>query len=274
MMNAYKKQQIIMGLLVMVGMVLALGLSSQEAKAQEEGGLVIYSKMIDGDIPGMDPMSPLWDDVPMAEFPMSAQVHWEPRIYVARVTSVQIKSLHNGEEMAILMTYKDTSNSPGDAAAVEFMVGDLKAHFAHGQEMAQVKGGPVNIWFLKNDNPQAVDMSAKGFKTIAPQKSQDVKAKGVWTDGEWRVVFSRAVGNADTHDAQMIVGEYRNVAFAIWDGANNERGAMKAVSSWWFMRLDPPTDQAIYVYTGIAVILVAFLEFVVIRRLRRKEGSA
>ena len=60
----------------------------------------------------------------------------------------------------------------------EFMVGDKKAHFAHGQPMAQVEGGPVNIWYWKNKDSKGVDMNAKGFGTLKVQTHQDVKAKG------------------------------------------------------------------------------------------------
>ena len=86
------------------------------------------------------------------------------------VNSVKVKGLHDGQNLAILLEYEDPTDDPKDAAAVEFMVGDKKAHFAHGQPMLQVEGGPVNIWFWKKENGQALDMSAKGFKTLKPLK--------------------------------------------------------------------------------------------------------
>ena len=124
---------------------------------------------------------------------MSPQVHWKNRIQEVTVKDVSARALHDGNQVAILLEYSDPTQDPDDAAALEFMVGDKKAHFAHGQPMLQVEGGPVNIWFWKNKTNKAVDMSAKGFGTLKPQEHQDVKAKGVYSNGTWKIVFSRAL---------------------------------------------------------------------------------
>jgi len=42
--------------------------------------------------------------------------------------------------------FGDPTQDEDDVAGLEFKVGDKKAHSAHGQPMAQVRGGPVNIW--------------------------------------------------------------------------------------------------------------------------------
>jgi len=238
--------------------------------AAETGGVVVYSKLIKGEIPGTDPTSPIWNNVPETEFPMSAQVHWDPRIFTVTVHSIGVKSVHNGKEMAILLTYKDPTNDPGDGAALEFMVGDKKAHFAHGQIMAQVEGGPVNIWYWKNADQSVTDMTAKGFGTLRPEDHQDVKGKAAYSNGEWRVVFSRPMMDEDALDAQFPAGKFQNIAFAVWDGSNNEKGAQKAVTSWWYFRPEPPPDRMIYVYTGLAILLVGIVELAVVRKLRRK----
>jgi len=255
--------------LVAMGFLLWLG-ERTISYAQETGGVVVYSKLIKGEIPATDPNSPIWNNIPETEFPMSAQVHWDPRIFTVTVHSIRVKSVHNGKAMAILVTYKDPTDDPGDGAALEFMVGDKKAHFAHGQTMTQVEGGPVNIWFWKNSNQDVLDMTAKGFGTLRPEDHQDVKGKGAFNNGEWRVVFSRPMMDEDPMDAQFPAGKFQNIAFAVWDGANNEKGAQKAVTSWWYFRPEPPPDPMIYVYTGAAVLLVGIIELAMIRKLRRK----
>lgn len=263
----------------MIGILIALNLSfliygfPALVSAQETGGVVVFSKLIKGDVPAEDPLSPIWDTIPSVEFPMSAQVHWDPRIYTVTVHSVQVKSVHNGQQMAVLLVYKDPTNDPGDGAALEFMVGDKKAHFAHGQTMAQVEGGPVNIWYWKNADSDVKDMWAKGFGTLTTQPHQDVKGKGAYKNGEWRVVFSRSMMDDDPQDAQLPAGKFQNIAFAIWDGANNEKGAQKAVTSWWYFRPEPPSDPKVFIYTGVAVVLVGIIELAVIRKLRRKGGA-
>jgi DMSO reductase family type II enzyme heme b subunit len=257
-------------LLVVSGLLFLIGGFPSSSSAQEAGGAVVFSKLISGDIPADDPVAPVWDTVPSVEFPMSAQVHWEPRIFSVTVHSVQVKSVHNGKQMAILLIYKDPTNDPGDAAALEFMVGDKKAHFAHGQQMAQVEGGPVNIWYWKNADQSVKDMSAKGFGTLENQPQQDVKGKGAWKDGEWRVIFSRPLTDNDTQDAQFPAGKFQNIAFAVWDGSNNEKGAQKAITSWWYFRPEPKADPTVYIYTAAVVLLVGAVELAVVRKLRRK----
>lgn len=246
------------------------------ASPPEEGspaGVLVFSKMIEGELPADDPNDAAWDDAPSATFAMSAQVHWEPRAALVTVKEIEVRSLHNGTDVAVLLLYKDPKENPGDAAALEFMVGDKKAHFAHGQKMPQVAGGPVDIWYWKAGENKGTNMWAKGFKTLREQERQDVKAKGSWSNGQWRVVFSRALDNGDAEDKQFPVGEFTNIAFAVWDAANRETGAMKAVTSWWFFQPEPPKDPKTMIYTVGAVILVGLIEWVVIRRLR-KEGKS
>src|SRR5574341_793491 len=84
----------------------------------QEGGVVVVSKLIEGSVPGDDPWSAQWDQSPVVEFPMSAQVHWEPRLLMRSVNSVKVRSLHNGAEFAILLEYQDPEQDPTDAAAI------------------------------------------------------------------------------------------------------------------------------------------------------------
>ncbi len=243
----------------------------------EEGGatgLMVFSKMIEGEVPGDDPNAAAWNDAPSATFAMSAQVHWEPRASIVTVKEIEVRSLQNGTDLAVLLIYKDPKENPNDAAALEFMVGDQKAHFAHGQPMNQVTGGPVDIWYWKAEENKGTNMWAKGFKTLRAQENQDVKATGAWSNGEWRVVFSRALETGDAEDRQFPTGEFTNIAFAVWDGANRETGAMKAVTSWWFFRPEPPKDPKILLYTIGAVVLVGLIELIMVRRLRKEGKSA
>ncbi|TAL10355.1 MAG: hypothetical protein EPO02_07765 [Nitrospirae bacterium] len=158
------------------------------APALSQETVVVRAKLIPGEVP-TDPMAPVWNTIPPTEFPMSPQVHWQKRIGSVTVKSVKVRGVHNNKQIAFMLEYADPSQDPADAAALEFMVGDKKAHFAHGQPMGQVEGGPVNIWYWRNDAPGAVDMSAQGFGTLKKQAQQDVQAKGVWKDEKTKIKF-------------------------------------------------------------------------------------
>lgn len=238
----------------------------------------VRATLLTGGVPVDDPSAAVWSSAPPATFPMSPQVHWQNRIQEVTVKDVIVRALHDGTQVAVLVEYTDPTQDPDDAAALEFMVGDKKAHFAHGQPMLQVEGGPVNIWFWKNKTGKALDMSAKGFGTLKPQEHQDVTAKGVYSNGTWKVVFSRKLltGHAD-EDVQITAGQFMSISFAVWDGRKDavgelvEKGSQKAVSSWWYFRADAPPDYSGYMYAAIAAALGLGFQFVLIRKLKKGQ---
>lgn len=262
------------GAVGLMGLCLATG--QQPAFSQQ--GVSVRATLVKGALPADDPTAAAWATAAVSEFPMSPQVHWPTRITEVTAKSVKVRGLHDGTNVAILLEYSDPSEDPEDAAALEFMVGDTKAHFAHGQPMAQVQGGPVNIWYWKNKDGKGVDMGAKGFGTLKPHAHQDVKAKGVFQGGVWKVVFSRPLNTEHVdEDTQFKPGEFASIAFAIWDGKKTdsgqpkEKGSEKAISSWWYFRADAPPDYSPYMYALLAVALALGFELVLVRRL--KKGS-
>jgi DMSO reductase family type II enzyme heme b subunit len=172
---------------LMTVLAVAVGLLwAPPAPAQES--VVVRVKLIQGEVP-TDPTAPIWEKVPATEFPLSPQVHWQKRIGTVTVKSLKVRGVHNNKQIAFLLEYADPTPDAADAAALEFMVGDKKAHFAHGQPMGQVEGGPVNIWYWRNDTPGAADMTAQGFGTLRKEAQQDVQAKGVWKNEKTKIKF-------------------------------------------------------------------------------------
>jgi len=263
---------------VAVGILVASIVVPDPGFAQES--VAVRAVMVKGGVPGEDPSAAAWNTVPVSEFPLSPQVHWAPRIGEVTAKSVKVRAMHDGQRLAVMLEYADPSEDPDDAAALEFMIGDKKAHFAHGQPMAQVEGGPVNIWYWKNKDAKVLDMNAKGFGTLKAQSQQDVTGKGVYQNGTWKVVFTRSLTTGDVdHDTQFKPGEFINIAFAIWDGKKlesgdlKEKGSQKAVSSWWYFRAEPPPDYSAYLYAALAVGLAAVFQFVIIRKLRKGRST-
>lgn len=262
------------------GALVAALVLSGAGMAMAQESVAVRAGLVKGALPVDDPNAAAWNSVLPSQFPMSPQVHWQNRIQEVTVKDVKVRALHDGTQVAVLLEYEDPTEDPDDAAALEFMVGDKKAHFAHGQPMLQVEGGPVNIWFWKNKDNKALDMNAQGFGTLKVQEHQDVKAKGAYANGSWKVVFSRplATDHPDA-DTQMVPGEFINIAFAVWDGKKDatgelrEKGSQKAVSSWWHFRADPPPDYSAYFYAAMAVGLAVGFQFVLIRKLKKGQTA-
>lgn len=271
--NQMMKQVLRGGAAVIAAMVIG---GAPFSFAQES--VAVRAALVTGGLPLDDPNAAAWSSAVPATFPMSPQVHWPNRIQEVTVKDVAVRALHDGKQVAFLLEYSDPNQDPDDAAAFEFMVGDKKAHFAHGQPMLQVEGGPVNIWFWKNKMNKAVDMSAKGFGTLKPQEHQDVNAKGIYSNGTWKVVFSRTLStDHPDEDVQITPGQFISIAFAVWDGRKDavgelvEKGSQKAVSSWWYFRADAPPDYSGYLYAAIAVALALGFQFVLIRKLKKGQ---
>ena len=247
-----------------------------DAPAETQASSAVSAPLVKGALPADDPTAAVWSSAPSATFPMSPQVHWPTRNLEATVKDMIVRGLHDGTNVAILLEYADPTEDADDSAAIEFMVGDKKAHFAHGQPMAQVEGGPVNIWFWRNKDAKGVDMNAMGFGTLKTQEHQDVKAKGVYSNGTWKVVFTRPLETGHLEeDTQIPMGGFINIAFAVWDGkkdvsgAVKEKGSQKAVSSWWNFRAEAPPNYTGYYYAAIAVGLAFGFQFFLIRNLKK-----
>ena len=174
---------------IAVVLAIVVGVALLEVpSAWSEESVVVRVKLVAGEVP-TDPTAPIWDTVPVTEFPLSPQVHWQKRILQVTAHSVRVRGVHNNKQIAFLVEYADPTQDAADGAALEFMVGEKKAHFAHGQPMSQVEGGPVNIWYWRNDTPGAADMTAQGFGTLKKQAQQDVQAKGVWKADKIKIKY-------------------------------------------------------------------------------------
>ena len=250
------------------------------APTMGQESVAVRAPMVKDALPVDDPNAAVWSSATPATFPMSPQVHWPNRILETTVKDLTVRALHDGTQVAVMLEYADPTEDPDDAAALEFMVGDKKAHFAHGQPMAQVEGGPVNIWYWKHKDNKGVDMNAKGFGTLKVQTHQDVKAKAVYANGTWKVIFSRPLTTDHAEeDTQITPGGFINIAFAVWDGKKDgsgelrEKGSQKAVSSWWYFRAEAPPDYSGYYYAALAVAVAFAFQFVLIRRLKKGQPA-
>ena len=167
---------------------------------------------------------------------------------------------------------KNERLTPGvfrDGAAVALPLGDAPAFFCMGQ-----LDHYVNIWHWKADwqsdvdrrqarakqkkrkrggirrfeviprRPSSVeDLIGGGFSTLTSKKSQGrIKGQAEWKRGFWRVVMKRPLsqsGDGLENEAVLQPGRMQAVAFAVWNGENNERNGQKAVAAWMQLLIDP-----------------------------------
>lgn len=104
---------------------------------------------------------------------------------------------------------------------------------------ARAVGNPLSL--TERTSPVG-NLTAGGFGTLESLVTQDVQGKGVWKDYRWLVVFARDLATEDEGEAQFAVGSTTPAAFAVWDGAKDERDGTKSVSQ--FINLELSAEEA------------------------------
>ena len=156
---------------------------------------------------------------------------------IGAVESVTIAAVHTGRELAFRLEWadptenrdlNDTTSFP-DAAAVLLPSMPNSVVMTMGAPTA-----PVNAWYWRADADKSRNVIAEGIGTSRTVDVELVRGRGVWKEGRWKVVIARAL-RIDTKEpvAQIDVGATSGFAVAVWDGANSERGGIKAFSGDW-----------------------------------------
>jgi hypothetical protein len=97
---------------------------------------------------------------------------------------------------------------------------------------------PINPPKDKERKSPVEDLIAVGFSTLSLQDSQDVMGKGVYGGGKWSVVYLRDMETKDKEDVVLKKGTTVPIAFAVWDGSNEERDGLKSISTWHDLKIE------------------------------------
>ena len=82
-------------------------------------------------------------------------------------------------------------------------------------------------------NTPVREVVAEGFGSSTWKDIQGAEGKGIYKDGKWLVVIKRKFIVQNTSNPEWSAGKNTFVNFAVWDGANNERGARKSLEFAW-----------------------------------------
>lgn len=81
------------------------------------------------------------------------------------------------------------------------------------------------------------EASAEGFGTLTTQPNQQARAWAEWRGGQWRVCVLFPVNSNDAYRASL--KDKTKVAFAVWNGADENIGGRKHVTDWADIILAP-----------------------------------
>lgn len=265
-----------------------------DATPLSKGDSVIRAVRVAGDLPvGAD--DPAWDAAPAMTFRFSPNIIREPRLFFSLNDMVTVRALYNDADIALRVDVDDRTYSvPGSALEQQYVLDgvtatrdaiavQIPADLSGTSEKPYFRLGdrrnPVNLWYWSApsqnpDLPELVEIrDAKGQDSppVARTDSSDLTAKGVWNDGRWQVVFTRALETETPQDLQFSTGVYTPIAFANWDGLNGEAGLRQSFTAWYWILLEPENNPTKTIGLAVLAGLIAGLLFLLIAwRTRRR----
>ena len=270
--------------------------------------IVLESALVEGELPqGAD--DPRWGAGEGAMFPLAGQVIIEPRLFAPTVTAVFVKSMHNGEEVAFLVTWHDPSLSvataddeaDGEATATGDDQAEQLAPMLNDALAVifptKISDGAVRPYFLMGDarhaayawvwqaNPSLSPEAGEGEGDVRegrakgltgfqeqPTDAQDVRGRIAYADGRYQLLIHRSLGTEDKNDLQLEAGAFIPIAFVAWDGFNGEAGTQCSVSTWYYLLLERPATNRPY-FLGLAGALLTIAVQFAARRGFRRAGA-
>ena len=238
-----------------------------------------------------------WDEVERYWFPMAGQVIEQPRQFEPMVDGVWVQGVHDGSEVALRVSWNDPSESP-DSAWMQWQQRVADALFDDGtpwptdslpdrlavQFPTQVPEGRERPYFLMGSAQKPVylwrwnsrdgvrEATATGLGTAGPLSESRLEGEAAWSEGQWRVVLRRPL-EGDDQRITLEPGVAIPMSFYAWDGNNAETGKRAAVSSWYFLVLEVPTGNEIYVAPAAVILLVGGFGVFMARSARESEAS-
>jgi DMSO reductase family type II enzyme heme b subunit len=101
----------------------------------------------------------------------------------------------------------------------------------------------ANIWHWLADRDTVREMKASGPGTQTPLKDQNVKGKGEYRDGKWKVMFKRSLKSMQDEEFEIIPDLEYKIAFALWNGSKMESFARKSISILAYLKFERKNEK-------------------------------
>jgi DMSO reductase family type II enzyme heme b subunit len=240
-------------------------------------GQVLNARAVAGEIPA-DPDAPAWEAAEFVDFPLAGQIIVKPRWFKPAHDVITARALYNEGEVAVLLEWDDGTHSrgdrgkPADQAAVQFPAAatpaDEKPYFVLGDAR-----NPVDTWRWSAAGGLS-RFVASGAAKLDARDPGSMRAAGGYKDGQYRVILRRPRKAADAREVEFAPGRFVPIAFQLWDGEQGEEGLKMALSSWYYLLLEPTTPATVYLWPLAVGLLAVGGEVALIRRLRRRKAGA
>jgi DMSO reductase family type II enzyme heme b subunit len=221
-----------------------------------------------------DPNAEFWTKIAPNSIPLMGQVIIDPRQFNPAVDLLVVRGVYNDQEIAFHLTWDDPNQSapdPGkklfaDAVSLQFpsklVAGTERPYFLMGDSSD-------SVYLLRWEGGKAGDASANGPSKIKALDGGDVVSKTIYQNGQYRVVIKRPLAGKGEERPTFKPSEFLPVAFHAWDGGAGESGTRMALTSWYYLRLEPPQSTRRFVVPPVVAILTLVAMLLVVRAAAR-----
>ena len=240
----------------------------------QKTGQVLRARAVEKEIPS-DPWARQWEEADYLDFPLAGQIIVKPRWFKPGHDVITARALYSAKEVAILLEWDDGTHNrgergkPADQAALQFpaetATADEKPFFILGDAKR-----PVDYW-LWNAAEGLRRFTTEGARKLAPRDAGGLSAQGGYKDGQYRVILRRVLKAANEREAEFEPGRFVPVAFHLWDGEQGEEGLKMAISSWYYLLLEPPVPSTVYLWPLLVGCFAFGGELWFMRHLRRRR---
>lgn len=184
------------------------------------------------------PQAAVWKKAPAGQVALQTAFPGHASIVGTALTQqMTAQAVRAGDRLFVKLAWRDaTANTEikdtdqfVDGAAVQFPVNGKDSTLAFMGDPEN----PVNVWHWRADG-RTRNLVAKGFGTATPVPTEGLRSTAKRTRDGWEVVISRPLRVKADEGADLQGRRTMPIAFAAWDGENQERDGLKAVTmEWW-----------------------------------------
>jgi DMSO reductase family type II enzyme heme b subunit len=231
---------------------------------------------VDGAIPD-DPNADYWKKVAPNSISLMGQVIVDPRNFNPAIDLVVVRAVYNDKEIAFHLTWDDPSQSAADAAK------KLVADGVALQFPAKLGPGNDRPYFLLGDDANAVyqlrweggkagEVTGNGVGHVKALDGGEIVSKTVYDNGQYRVVIKRPLAGKGDERPSFQPSTFVPVAFQAWDGGAGETATRMSLTSWYYLRLEPPQSNRRFVVPPVVALLTLVAMVLVVRAAARGRG--
>ncbi len=145
---------------------------------------------------------------------------WKDRPY-GQTVEARVAAASDGDRLYIRVEWPDDPRPNAefqDAASAIFPMNGTGALATMGDPEK-----PLALWFWEDGRPSPLRLVSRGPGVFRKDDGSELSARGACNNGAWGVVFA---------GPEAVAGKGK-VGVAIWNGSNEERGGLAAVSQDW-----------------------------------------